>query len=72
MYRTGSDTEGTTATDNNLIAPFSTPSAIVTPNNHRQASPFPMESTNSRRHHYNGSTASDRSRNANGNINLPI
>ncbi|XP_044012987.1 teneurin-a isoform X1 [Aphidius gifuensis] len=65
VYRTGSDTEGTTITDN-ITASFPAQSAIITSNNHRQASPFPLESTNSRRHHYNGSTASERSRNGNG------
>ncbi|XP_024941633.1 teneurin-a isoform X3 [Cephus cinctus] len=59
-YRTGSDTEGAATTDN-PTTPFPTPPPTLTPN-HRQASPFPLESTNSRRHHYNGSVTSDRSR----------
>ncbi|KZC06812.1 hypothetical protein WN55_07767 [Dufourea novaeangliae] len=63
-YRTGSDTEGAATTDN-PTTPFPTPPPTLTPN-HRQASPFPLESTNSRRHHYNGSISSDRSRNGNG------
>ncbi|KAK2587808.1 hypothetical protein KPH14_003910 [Odynerus spinipes] len=63
-YRTGSDTEGAATTDN-PTTPFPTPPPTLTPN-HRQASPFPLESTNSRRHHYNGSVSSDRSRNGNG------
>ncbi|KAG7203719.1 hypothetical protein KM043_013747 [Ampulex compressa] len=63
-YRTGSDTEGAATTDN-PATPFPTPPATLTPN-HRQASPFPLESTNSRRHHYNGSISSERSRNGNG------
>ncbi|KAF7409989.1 hypothetical protein HZH68_004370 [Vespula germanica] len=62
-YRTGSDTEGAATTDN-PTTPFPTPPPTLTPN-HRQASPFPLESTNSRRHHYNGSVSSDRSRNGN-------
>ncbi|XP_076303284.1 teneurin-a transmembrane protein isoform X10 [Lasioglossum baleicum] len=62
-YRTGSDTEGAATTDN-PTTPFPTPPPTLTPN-HRQASPFPMESTNSRRHHYNGSISSERSRNGN-------
>lgn len=63
-YRTGSDTEGAATTDN-PTTPFPTPPPTLTPN-HRQASPFPLESTNSRRHHYNGSISSERSRNGNG------
>ncbi|XP_033329180.2 teneurin-a transmembrane protein isoform X3 [Megalopta genalis] len=63
-YRTGSDTEGAVTTDN-PTTPFPTPPPTLTPN-HRQASPFPLESTNSRRHHYNGSISSERSRNGNG------
>ncbi|XP_032674580.1 abl interactor 1-like isoform X1 [Odontomachus brunneus] len=63
-YRTGSDTEGAATTDN-PTTPFPTPPPTLTPN-HRQASPFPLESTNSRRHHYNGSVSSERSRNGNG------
>ncbi|XP_046486280.1 teneurin-a isoform X2 [Neodiprion pinetum] len=63
-YRTGSDTEGAATTDN-PTTPFPTPPPTLTPN-HRQASPFPLESTNSRRHHYNGSAMSDRSRSGNG------
>lgn len=51
-YRTGSDTEGAATTDN-PTTPFPTPPPTLTPN-HRQASPFPLENTNSRRHHYNG------------------
>ncbi|EFN64808.1 hypothetical protein EAG_03578 [Camponotus floridanus] len=60
-YRTGSDTEGAATTDN------PTPPPTLTPN-HRQASPFPLESTNSRRHHYNGSISSERSRNGNDTV----
>ncbi|XP_046747872.1 teneurin-a isoform X3 [Diprion similis] len=63
-YRTGSDTEGAATTDN-PTTPFPTPPPTLTPN-HRQASPFPLESTNSRRHHYNGSAMTDRSRSGNG------
>ncbi|XP_031772437.1 uncharacterized protein LOC100871615 isoform X2 [Apis florea] len=63
-YRTGSDTEGAATTDN-PTTPFPTPPPTLTPN-HRQASPFPLENTNSRRHHYNGSISSERSRNGNG------
>ncbi|XP_043269073.1 teneurin-a isoform X3 [Venturia canescens] len=63
-YRTGSDTEGAATTDN-PTTPFPTPPPTLTPN-HRQASPFPLESTNSRRHHYSGSVSSERtSRNGN-------
>ncbi|XP_034947958.1 teneurin-a isoform X2 [Chelonus insularis] len=65
-YRTVSDTEGGVTTDNPTM-PFPTPPPTLTPN-HRQASPFPMESTNSRRHHYNSSVPSDRSRNGNGEV----
>ncbi|XP_057340739.1 teneurin-a isoform X2 [Microplitis mediator] len=71
-HRTVSDTEGGVTSDNPTTPfPASVAGAVpaaLTPN-HRQASPFPMESTNSRRHHYNNSVSSDRSRNvANGEV----
>ncbi|XP_066592793.1 teneurin-a [Prorops nasuta] len=63
-YRTVSDTEGAGTTDN-PTTPFPSSQPSLTPS-HRQASPFPLESTNSRRYHYSGSVSSERSRNGNG------
>ncbi|CAD6236153.1 GSCOCG00008075001-RA-CDS, partial [Cotesia congregata] len=67
-HRAVSDNEGGVTSENqttgfpaSVAVAGSVPGAL-TPN-HRQASPFPMESTNSRRHHYNNSVSSDRSRN---------
>ncbi|CAG5076360.1 Protein of unknown function [Cotesia congregata] len=73
-HRAVSDNEGGVTSENqttgfpaSVAVAGSVPGAL-TPN-HRQASPFPMESTNSRRHHYNNSVSSDRSRNvANGEV----
>ncbi|KAK0077186.1 hypothetical protein PV325_004316 [Microctonus aethiopoides] len=66
-YRTGSDTEGASVTTDNPTTPFPTPPPTLSLN-HRQASPFPMENTNSRRHHYSSNMSTDRSRNGNGEV----
>ena len=67
------DTEDAVTTDN-PTTPFPTPPpTLVSPRSpiplHRQASPFPMENTNTRRIHY--ATPQDRLRGSNGDLPRP-